>query len=213
MTAHPLYLDRVVAESFLAGAEHYALIGSTNDRAKEAAAAPKKLPLLIVADSQTAGRGRGANRWWTGSGSLAISLLANPAMWRIDPRQHAAGLSLAAARAVAETVNSRLCGELQAEVHAPNDVYVGDRKVAGILIEGLACGLLVIGIGLNTNNTLADAPAELRDRVTTLRDLLGRAVDPTELLVELLAHLDAALGLVAESVNHPVCEGCIGPLS
>ncbi|NCC94413.1 MAG: hypothetical protein EOM10_14215, partial [Opitutae bacterium] len=108
MTAQPLDLNRVVAESFVAAVEHHALIGSTNDRAKEAAASQKQLPLLIVADGQTAGRGRGANRWWTGSGSLAVSLLANPATWRIDPRQHAAGLSLAAARAVAETVNTRL---------------------------------------------------------------------------------------------------------
>ena len=213
MTAHPIDLDRVMAESFLADAEHYASIGSTNDRAKEAAASPRKLPLLIVADCQTAGRGRGANRWWTGSGSLAISVLANPATWRLDPRQHGAELSLAAARAVAETVNTRLCGKLQAEVRAPNDVYVGDRKVAGILIEGLACGLLVIGIGMNMNNVLADAPAALRDRVTTLRDLLGRAVDPTELLLELLAHLDAALGSVAESAQHRVCDRRVGPPS
>ncbi len=196
MTAHPLDLDRVVAESFLAGAEHYALIGSTNERAKEAAAAPGKLPLLIVADSQTAGRGRGANHWWSGHGCLAMSLLVDPAIRHIDPRRDAVGLSLAAARAVAETVNTRLSGELQAEVWPPNDVYVSDRKLAGILIEGLACGLLVIGIGLNTNNAVADAPAELRDRITALRELLGRSVDPTELLLELLAHLDAALDLV-----------------
>ncbi|MDY0168135.1 MAG: biotin--[acetyl-CoA-carboxylase] ligase [Thermoguttaceae bacterium] len=199
MVTPQLDLDRLVAESFLAAAEHYALIHSTNDRAKEAAAAPAELPLLIVADSQTAGRGRGANRWWTGRGSLAVSLLADPARWCVDMRRDAADLSLAAAQAVARTVNARLPEELPAEVHPPNDVYVGQRKLAGILIEGLGDGLLVVGIGLNTNNTLADAPPELLRTATTLRELLERPVDPTELLIDLLAHLDAALFLVGSA--------------
>ncbi len=193
MVTPQLDLDCIVADSFVTAAEHYALIGSTNDRAKEAAAAPEQLPLLIVADSQTAGRGRGANRWWTGRGSLAVSLLADPAQWCVDVRRDAAELSLASAQAVARTVNARLPAGLLAEIRPPNDVYVDRRKLAGILIEGLGGGLLVVGIGLNTNNTLADAPPELQRTAATLRDLVGQPVDPTELLIDLLAHLDAAL--------------------
>ncbi len=193
MTVPPLDLDWVVAHSFVAAAEHYAVIDSTNNRAKEAARSPIELPLLVVADSQTAGRGRGVNRWWTGQGSLAFSLLADPAVWRVDPRRHAAALSLGVANAVAESANAVLPETMRAEVKPPNDVYVGDRKLAGILIEGLAGGLLVIGIGLNANNTLADAPAELQTTVTTMRELLGRVVDPTELLLEMLVRLEAAL--------------------
>ncbi len=192
MNAPPIDLNRVVAESFVAGAEHYALIGSTNDRAKEAAAAPACLPLLIVADAQTAGRGRGAHRWWTGDGSLAASVLLDPAVWHVDVRSDAARLSLGAARAVALAVNAHLPEGGRADVRPPNDVYVGGHKLAGILLEGLAGGLLVVGIGLNTNNTLADAPPQLQRTATTLRDLLGRPVDPTDLLVDLLHRLEAA---------------------
>jgi len=127
---------------------------------------------------------------------LAGSLLVDPARWDIDPRRDATALSLAAAEAVAATANSQLSEGIAAKVCPPNDVYVGERKLAGILIEGLAGGLLVLGIGMNTNNTLADAPAELRRTVTTLRDLLGRPVDPTELLRDLVVRLEGALSSV-----------------
>ena len=62
-------------------------------------------------------------------------------------------------------------------LHWPNDVYVGDRKLAGILVEVLPGRKHVIGIGLNTNNSLADAPPELQQTATTLLDLTGRPHD------------------------------------
>jgi BirA family biotin operon repressor/biotin-[acetyl-CoA-carboxylase] ligase len=78
-------------------------------------------------------------------------------------------------------------------LHWPNDVYVGRGKLAGILVEVLPGGLHVIGVGLNSNNTAAEAPPELRDSIATLRDLTGRTHDHTELLLAILENLEAAL--------------------
>ena len=147
-----------------------------------------ELPLLVVADRQTAGRGRATNRWWTGPGALAFSLL-------VDGRTVGARcgrsplVALAAAMAVVDAVAPLLPGQ-SLGIHWPNDVFVGGRKLAGILIEVLPDRRHVIGIGLNTNNSLADAPAELQSTAATLRDLGRTTYDQTEILVQLLKHLE-----------------------
>ncbi len=72
-------LEKFRKNSFVAAVVYYESITSTNDRALAAAReASVVLPLLVIADRQTAGRGRGSNRWWTGPGSLAFSLLMPP---------------------------------------------------------------------------------------------------------------------------------------
>ena len=79
MPANCLDESRILQETFVARFEHHAALASTNDRAAEAARdGAGGMPLLIVADRQTAGRGRGGNRWWTGPGSLAFTLLLAP---------------------------------------------------------------------------------------------------------------------------------------
>jgi len=187
--ASPLDTVRLVRQTFVARVEHHPVLDSTNDRAKRCAAeGPPPLPLLIVADRQTAGRGRGTNRWWTGEGGLACSLLVDLAAAGIA-QSRSPLVSLGAALAVAETV-APLLPSHAVGLRWPNDVCADGRKLAGILIEGLAGGLQVVGIGLNANNTIADAPAELHPIATTLRDLTGRPHDPTSILVELLRHLE-----------------------
>ena len=86
------------------------------------------------------------------------------------------------------------------------------RKLAGILIEVLADGKLVIGIGINTNNTAADAPEEVRPRVVTLRDVTGREHDSTELLIAILQQLQRQLlelAVAPESVAGRTHELCL----
>ncbi len=170
--------------------EHHATLRSTNDRAIQAAAeGDHELPLLILADEQTAGRGRGANRWWTGGGGLAMSLLLGPRQLSAPLRSRAPLAALAAAVAVAESV-APLLPDHQVGLAWPNDVLVGPRKLSGILIEALADGRHVVGIGINTNNSLADAPPDLREQAATLRDLTGRPQDQTQILIGLLGRLE-----------------------
>ncbi len=177
--------DRLLRETFVVRAEHHPSLGSTNDRAAECGRqAAAEMPLLVAADRQTAGRGRGANRWWTGPGALAFSLLVDgPTVGAIDGP--APLVALAAAVAVVDAVAPLLPGHAVG-IRWPNDVLVDEKKLAGILIEALPNRRHVVGIGLNANNTLADAPAELQSTAVTLCDLAGRRFDPTETLVGLL---------------------------
>lgn len=184
---------------WLQQAEWHPQLGSTQDRARELVdAGTMPVPFLIGADLQTGGRGRGKHRWWTGQGALAMSLVIDPTEFAPQPEAPMPPqLALAVGVAVCHTVRGLLVSE-SVGLHWPNDVYVGQRKLAGILTEALSPRRVIIGIGLNSNNTLDEAPAELRATAVTLRDLLGSEVDATTLLVSLLNELHAALRLLYE---------------
>jgi BirA family transcriptional regulator, biotin operon repressor / biotin---[acetyl-CoA-carboxylase] ligase len=196
-------LRKILENSFVSDMEHHVEINSTNDRALECAVLDRvKLPFLIVADRQTAGRGRGSNRWWTGPGSLAFSLLIGPI--RIGPaRIGAAGsrtglVALAVGVAVVDALAPLVPGH-EIGIHWPNDVMLDSRKLAGILIEVLPDGKHIVGVGINTNNTATDAPPEVRPRVVTLRDVTGREHDSAELLIAILRELERLLTALADS--------------
>ena len=196
MPSTHLDIARITASGFPARVEHHIELASTQDRARQRAAEPEQpLPLLIVADRQTAGRGRGGNSWWTGAGSLAFSLLLDSA--ELGPRRSgAAPVSLTAGVAIIDAI-APLVAPHRVGLHWPNDVFVAGRKLAGVLVEVLADGRAIIGVGLNANNRAADAPVELQPHVATLRDLTGREHDQTDLLVELMQRLAARLRQVA----------------
>jgi BirA family biotin operon repressor/biotin-[acetyl-CoA-carboxylase] ligase len=103
---------------------------------------------------------------------------------------------LAAGVAVAKTAAPLLPGH-RVGVHWPNDVFVGERKLAGVLVEVLAGRHLVVGVGINVNNSLADAPPELQASATTLRELTGIRHERTRILLQLLRHLDGRLARLA----------------
>lgn len=206
-----LDLDRVLQRTFVARAEHHVSIGSTNDRARACASgSPGALPLLITAEVQTAGRGRGSNRWWTGRGSLACTLLLDLAALGVKRREWSlvgVATGVAVAQAIAPLVPKQPVG-----LHWPNDVYVADRKLVGILVEGFGDRLHGIGIGVNTNNTLADAPAELQQKATTLFDLTGVHHDPTAILVGMMQNLERCLrelGAAPESLSARADAMCL----
>jgi len=190
--------DRLVRETFIARAEHYTTVGSTNDLARGfAAEGVGPLPLLIVADEQTAGRGRGTNRWWTGGGSLACSLLLDVDHLGFDLGRSPL-VSLAAAVAIVQTVAPRLPSHTVG-IHWPNDVFVDGRKLAGVLVEVLRARRMIVGIGLNTNSSLRDAPEPVKKRATTLVELTGAEHQRTNVLLDLLAHLENGLGQLASA--------------
>ena len=189
---------RLIDKTFVARVEHHATLGSTNDRAKECVAeGAGPLPLLIVADEQTAGRGRGGNRWWTGRGGLAFSLLVDVHFPTVDPSRLPL-IALAAGVAMVETVGPLLSSH-RVGLHWPNDVFANGRKLAGILVEIVANRFCVVGIGLNTNNSLGDAPPELHPTATTLLELTGKRHDHTTLLIALLGHLADLLRQLASA--------------
>jgi BirA family biotin operon repressor/biotin-[acetyl-CoA-carboxylase] ligase len=190
--------DRLTRDTFAARVEHHPSLPSTNDRARQCAAESSgPLPLLIIADRQTAGRGRRANRWWTGSGGLACSLLIEAAQFGLQ-QSRSPLVALGAAVAVVDTVQP-LLGSRSVGIHWPNDVLVDGRKLAGVLVEVPSKRHYVVGIGINTNNRMSDAPPDLRRTATTLLDLTGARQDHTEVLSTLLGHLRDELCLLKSS--------------
>lgn len=196
-----LDVDRLRRSGWLATVEYHESLGSTNDRARELPS-ETVLPALVVAGTQTAGRGRGENRWWTGRGALAFSLALDPQSVGLSP-QLLPRLSLASAAAVVEAIGPWLPpGRLG--MRWPNDVYFDQQKLSGVLVEQPSPGRTVIGIGLNVNNSLAEAPPEVREVAASLIDLTGREHDGTELLLATLAALE---GHLRELAHDPIGYG------
>ncbi|HET7744486.1 MAG TPA: biotin--[acetyl-CoA-carboxylase] ligase [Gaiellaceae bacterium] len=136
-------------------------------------------------DHQTGGRGRLRRRWEAPPGSsLLVSVLLRPPGERDVPE-----LSLVAAVAAAEAVE--LATGLSAQIKWPNDVMLNRRKVAGILSE-LADGTVVVGVGVNVNQTRDELPAEATTPAGSLRTLTGREHDRAALLGSLLGRLELA---------------------
>lgn len=189
--------DALLACRLVAHCEHHESLGSTNDRAREwAAELPLDQSALVVADEQTAGRGRGSNRWWTGSGSIACSLLFTPSRAGIAVAQSHL-ISLAAAVAIVDAAAPFIPGNKVVGLHWPNDVFADGRKLAGILVESLAGGRHILGFGVNVNNSVADAPPDVQNVATTIRDLSGREVSRTAMLAAILEQLETALAALA----------------
>lgn len=192
--------DAVVAslrESAFATVELHPQIGSTMERAREIAmAGTTPLPAVVLADVQTAGRGRQGARWWQPPGSLAASIVIDAATAgaAVQPTWSlACGVALAEAIADIEPAVAPL-------VKWPNDLEVAGRKLAGVILEAAAGGRAILGIGVNTTGSAADAPPPIRDRLTTLPDLTGRVM-PREILLG--AFLPRWLGLVRGMQDRP----------
>lgn len=158
---------------------------STNDRALALAgsATESQLPLLVLADEQTAGRGRGSNVWWATRGALTFSLLVNPAKLGI-PTERWGTTSLATAMAVARTL-LEFAPESEVAWKWPNDVYVGNRKICGILLEvpSMSPPRMVIGVGLNGNNEMdAESSGDLCSNAISLATIMGQPCSLSQVL-------------------------------
>lgn len=157
---------------------HHRITDSTNERAKELAAAGAPHGTLVTADEQTAGRGRQGREWIAPPGS---AVLMSVVLRELDER-----LPLTAAVAVCRAL------PVEATIKWPNDVWIDGRKVAGILVEGRPQeGWAVLGVGLNVSTQTF--PAELVDTATSLR-LVGVTRSPEDVLRDLLSSLDGWLG-------------------
>ncbi|MEZ6070371.1 MAG: hypothetical protein R3C10_08835 [Pirellulales bacterium] len=136
------FLDvaRLRAVDWLREVEHHGELASTNDRAiARLRHGDLVAPALIVTDAQTAGRGRGSNRWWSSGGGLTFTLVVSadgdgaPGGHRLEPRSWPR-LALSAATAVAAVLETRVPRH-SFGVRWPNDVFTEDRKISGILVE------------------------------------------------------------------------------
>ncbi|MHB1924728.1 MAG: biotin--[acetyl-CoA-carboxylase] ligase [Acidimicrobiales bacterium] len=170
-------------------------IDSTNryllDEARRGAAAG----LVAVADHQTAGRGRLGRTWVAPPGaSLLVSVLLRPDL----PAGHLHLASVAVALSMADACARR--ARFEPEIKWPNDLMVGERKLAGVLAEtdlgrpgGSGPPAVVVGIGINVNWP-AELPEELADRAVAINHITGRPADRSRLLVAMLEALEPRAG-------------------
>lgn len=183
-------LERIRVETPVEQVEFHRDLASTNDLALELAGREGfRFPLLVLAESQTAGRGRRTNRWWSAGGALTFSLLLETGATQLPPSRWPQA-SLTAGLAVCEALEE-LLADVEIHLKWPNDVYLQRRKVSGILVEAprLQPGKLVLGIGINVNNSLAGAPDDVSNMATTLCDVAGHRFPLVDVLVRVLDKL------------------------
>jgi BirA family biotin operon repressor/biotin-[acetyl-CoA-carboxylase] ligase len=138
---------------------------------------------VAVCDEQTSGRGRLGRAWQAPAGtSILCSVVLRPPAERRLPE-----LSLVGGMAVADTVEGTL--GLAAQIRWPNDVMVNRRKVAGVLAE-TSDGVVVLGIGVNVNQTRDELPADERRPAASLRTIDGVERDRAPVLAALLERLE-----------------------
>jgi BirA family transcriptional regulator, biotin operon repressor / biotin---[acetyl-CoA-carboxylase] ligase len=160
---------------------------STNDRAIAMRKRDQLFaPTLVVTGHQTAGRGRGGNKWFSNGGVLTATF-AIAAEDALAPNQ----TPLLAGLAVRSTA-AQISGNDDIQLKWPNDIVLGGRKLAGLLCERLD-KIDLIGVGLNLNLDPADAPASLRSRLTSLWRISGQVFDPTDALIALTRCLEQTL--------------------
>ena len=162
---------------------------STNDVVLQMANGGAPEGLVVFAEHQSAGRGQRGNIWESAAGKgLCFSVLLQPKVAISDPVQ----LAQRTANVVAATIGSEFF--LGASVKLPNDIYIEDRKVAGVLVEMRAQlkapHLAVLGIGVNVNQMPHDFSEELRERATSLAIARRGTIDRSSFAIALLRNLD-----------------------
>ncbi|MEM2925458.1 MAG: biotin--[acetyl-CoA-carboxylase] ligase [Methanocellales archaeon] len=163
---------------------YFQSVSSTNEVARELAEKGAGEGLVVLAESQTMGRGRLGRTWASPQGGIWLSIILRPNL----PPSNAHLLSLAAGVGAADAINKL---GLEAKLKWPNDVMIRDKKVCGILLELAAeveaINYAILGVGINANNEL---PVEIQKTATTLKKELGREVERAKFVQELLLELE-----------------------
>lgn len=163
----------------------YPSLSSTNDIAKREAKKGAREGTVILAEEQTAGRGRLKRAWLSPKGSIALSIILHPTPAQLP------SLIMVASLAVARCIEK--VGGLETQIKWPNDVLIKGKKVCGILIEsdirGNAVDYAVIGIGINVNLLPVDFP-EIAATATSLAQELGREISQREMIRCLLVEAE-----------------------
>jgi len=192
-------LDVVRVQEQLAGGRigksihYFREIGSTNSHLRELAEAGATEGTVVVAESQSQGRGRLGRRWESPPfANLYLSILLRP---KLLPA-HAAQITLMAAVALADAVDGYIPG--QAAIKWPNDILIGNKKLAGILTEA-SCDaeklyFVILGIGINLNYIAAAMPETIRQRATSLMEVTGQPIKRESFLRRLIQGVERCYG-------------------
>ncbi len=182
-----LLSHRLYGTPFARRIYHFFKVDSTNTVAMHLGEEGEPHGAVVLAEEQSAGRGRAGRKWISEKSSgISCSLLLRPAI----PTSHAPLLTLVAGLAARDAAAEDLANA--PDIRWPNDLLVRGKKFCGILTEMRAepdrMHYAVVGIGMNVNQT--KMPAEISDIATSLRIETGKVHSRLELLVRLLRHFD-----------------------
>jgi BirA family transcriptional regulator, biotin operon repressor / biotin---[acetyl-CoA-carboxylase] ligase len=163
-------------------------LGNTNDEAARLARTGAEPGAVVWALEQTAGRGRRTREWVSPRGNLYASLVLRPAC----PPDRAAQLGFVAALAVGDALAALAPGLREPALKWPNDVLVGDRKIAGLLLESEIgengnLAFLIVGVGIN----LVSAPADAEFPATSIAGEGHHPPEPAAMLEAFASHFDS----------------------
>jgi BirA family biotin operon repressor/biotin-[acetyl-CoA-carboxylase] ligase len=171
--------------------KHFSQLDSTNTKAKELAGNGAAPWTVVVAEEQTNGYGKEQRGWFSPKGGLYFSIILPQS--NIDDLQT---LTILAAFAAAKTIMEKF--SLQTFIKLPNDVWINNKKIAGILTENIISGskvkYSVMGIGLDTN--IDKFPKELENTATSLKIELDREVDNKQVMEKIVEELKKQLGTI-----------------
>jgi len=186
----PEQIKEALATEWLGRTIHYYdAVESTNLIAGELAQHGAPEGVVVLADQQLGGRGRGSHSWHSPARvGIYCSIILRPKMAPAKVQLITLMVSVAIVKAVA------LLTGLSPRVKWPNDILINDKKVAGILLESRVRGAetvySVIGFGINVNNGSADFPEDMRENASSLLLELGESVDRSKLVVEIFSELE-----------------------
>ncbi len=174
----PQEIQRGLSTSYI-GKEIYYFpeLKSTNTIAKEKAlhrAEGINEGTLIIAEWQSAGKGRLGREWFSPTGGIWFSIILYP---QLSP-SYISRITLMTAVAVVKAI--RICTQIKSQIKWPNDILINKKKVCGILTEMSAeldiINWVVVGIGVNVNIKQREFPEDIRERTTSLKEVLGKKV-------------------------------------
>ena len=184
---------------------HYDVIDSTNIRARELAEKGAAEGTLVIAESQTAGRGRRGRAWVSPKNDgIYLSLIARPWLSPVEAPQ----LTLLAAVALANAIMKQ--NDLVIQIKWPNDLLIDGRKLSGILTElrteGDLVAYVIIGVGLNVNSMVKDLSVVTDQKVTSIAIETGARASRLELLQAFLEEFEDKYTLLGTHGFDPILE-------
>ncbi len=174
-------MDKIIGKKII----RYQEITSTNDKAKQLVREGLGEGAVIVTASQTKGRGKPGSAWFSPAGvGLYLSAIVKP----FQNPNDLVPITLLGAKAVIEAMKS--VSGLSAVIKEPNDVLINGKKICGVLVERLASGEIIIGLGVNVNNDLASFPQELQNKATSMKIEAGNAFNLEQFTQIVIQELD-----------------------
>jgi BirA family biotin operon repressor/biotin-[acetyl-CoA-carboxylase] ligase len=180
-------------------------VDSTNSFAKKLARYGAAEGTVVIAEEQTAGRGRHRRKWFSPKGGLYFSVVLRPKM----KVSETVGIVVAAGLAIAKTLSENY--GLTVETKWPNDVLLDGKKVCGILTEvnsvGEKVNYAVVGIGINANSAVSkEFPEELKPIATSLKEKFKKRISLEDLLKQCLEKFEEVYGSYVKLGFQPILE-------